>query len=133
MANSSILGAGRPAATPPGKDIDALGPSDSSDSGSDVQGERSLATAPDDPGQWGAVVAGGRSDSDSLGTGERASADGDPPREGADILPDRVVDLDEDAPLEDPDVDVEDLDVSVDPEDEEVDDEGENKRRDVDR
>lgn len=35
------------------KNVDALGPSDSSDSGSDVQGERSMPTASDNPGEWG--------------------------------------------------------------------------------
>jgi hypothetical protein len=92
MATSSILG-GDPAARPAeGKDVDRLGPSDSSDSGSDVQGASPMPTAPDNPGEWGAVVADPDSDSDAGGTGERASSDGDAPVDGADILPDRIVD-----------------------------------------
>jgi hypothetical protein len=42
MTNSNFLGGERAATYAPGKDVEALGPSDSSDSGSDVQGERSL-------------------------------------------------------------------------------------------
>lgn len=91
MSNSSILG-GSAAPTPAsGKDVDALGPSDTSDSGSDVQGERAMATGPDNPGEWGSVVADMDSDSDSGGTGERASADGESPRDGADLMPDRII------------------------------------------
>jgi hypothetical protein len=53
-----------------------LGPSDSSDSGSDMAG-----IARNDAGS-----------TDSAGTGERRGADGDQtPREAADIAPDRVV------------------------------------------
>jgi hypothetical protein len=56
---------------------DLLGPSDSSDSGSDMSGT-----------PRGIDAAG----SDSAGTGERRSADGsDVAREAADIAPDRVV------------------------------------------
>jgi hypothetical protein len=56
---------------------DTLGPSDSSDSGSDMAGTpRSTEAA----------------QTDSAGTGERRSADGDEPvRDAADIAPDRVV------------------------------------------
>ena len=91
MARSSIMG-GDPAPTrTPGTDIDRLGPSDTSDSGSDVQGERPMATMPDNPAEWGAVVAETDTDSDAQGTGERADAAGDTVRENADILPDRVV------------------------------------------
>ena len=92
MSNSSILGGTSAPLQADGKDVDLLGPSDTSDSGSDVQGERSMRTAPDNPGEWGAVVADGASDSDAGGTGERASADGDDPLDGADIMPDRVID-----------------------------------------
>ena len=91
MARSSIMG-GDPAPTrPAGTDVDRLGPSDSSDSGSDVQGERPMATGPDNPAEWGAVVAETGADSDAAGTGERASAAGDAGRDNADILPDRIV------------------------------------------
>ena len=90
MATSSILG-GQPAPRKaPGRDTDALGPSDSSDSGSDVQGERPMPTLPDSPGELGAVPADTDSDTDASGTGERASATGEHTREAADILPDRV-------------------------------------------
>lgn len=66
-------------ARPAGTDNDALGPSDSSDSGSDVRG---------DP-----ATAGEReSDSDRQGTGERATAVPDHIRDGADIAPDHLVD-----------------------------------------
>lgn len=101
MSNSSILG-GAPAATRAGgRDVDRLGPSDSSDSGSDVQGERSMATEADNPGELGGLPAELGSDSDSAGTGERGSATGGAQRDGADILPDRLIDSPVDAP--DPD------------------------------
>ncbi len=74
MARSSIDGVERADPIPAGRDIDALGPSDSSDSGSDMQGI---------PGLDG-------SDSDAAGTGERASATPDRPVNDRDILPDRV-------------------------------------------
>ena len=61
----------------------ALGPSDSSDSGSDVQG------AAQELGD-----AGLDSDSDRNGTGERASASPDGEvKDGADIAPDRIEDI----------------------------------------
>ncbi|MBI5276880.1 MAG: hypothetical protein HY854_10505 [Burkholderiales bacterium] len=76
MAYSSILGADRAPAQPAGRDADALGPSDNSDSGSDTIGTRE-----------------GRADSDSAGTGERGAVVGADAVEGGDILPDRVVNL----------------------------------------
>ncbi|KQP44203.1 hypothetical protein [Pseudorhodoferax sp. Leaf274] len=91
MARSSIMGGETPATRPSGADVDMLGPSDTSDSGSDVQGERPMATGADNPAEWGAVVTDHDSDSDSTGTGERASATGDDGRANADILPDRIV------------------------------------------
>jgi hypothetical protein len=90
MSNSSILGGTRAATTPAGRDVDALGPSDSSDSGSDVQGERSMSTLPDNPGELGALTVDGDNDSDASGTGERTSATGDEGQGNADILPNRV-------------------------------------------
>ncbi len=72
MATSSILGGDKAPVPPEGKDSEALGPSDSSDSGSDSVG-----------------VAKG--DSDAAGTGERASATGDDQEDGADIVPDRII------------------------------------------
>ena len=90
MSNSSILGATPAPARAKGKDVDALGPSDSSDSGSDVQGEGVMATGADNPGELGALPVDGGNDSDAAGTGERASATGRAARDGADILPDQV-------------------------------------------
>lgn len=72
MSNSSILGADRAPTFPAGRDSGALGPSDSSDSGSDV----------------GSLVP--EADSDREATGERASVAGDHIRDGADIAPDRI-------------------------------------------
>lgn len=76
MAQSSLLG-GEPAPEiPEGRTIARLGPSDSSDSGSDA----------DLPGM-------NASDSDAAGTGERASVEmpQDEVVADADTLPDRVV------------------------------------------
>jgi hypothetical protein len=84
----------------------ALGPSDSSDSGSDVQGEvRHPGDIEDelDAHALGQSRAELDSDTDRYGTGEAASADGDNHLEpDADILPDEVEDetrglLDDDA------------------------------------
>ncbi len=89
MATSSILGGDRAPLNPSGRDTDALGPSDSSDSGSDVQGERGFDAL--DDGQIGGDRADLRSDSDASGTGERGSAVNDSEIvEGADIAPDRI-------------------------------------------
>ena len=89
MATSSILGGDRVPLTPAGRDTDALGPSDSSDSGSDVQGERGFDAL--DDGQIGGDRAGLGSDSDASGTGERGAAVRDSEIvEGADIAPDRI-------------------------------------------
>lgn len=75
----------------------ALGPSDSSDSGSDVQGEKRYPGDIEDEldahalGQSKAEL---NSDTDRNGTGETASADGDNNLEAdADILPDGVDDV----------------------------------------
>jgi len=74
----------------------ALGPSDSSDSGSDVQGEKRYPGDIEDEldahaiGQSAAELD---SDTDRYGTGEAASADGDNNLEmDSDILPDEVED-----------------------------------------
>jgi len=91
MTNSSILGGERAARYAAGKDVDALGPSDSSDSGSDVQGEHSLRGEGDHADELGSLVVDTASDSDSTGTGERASATGRDVPDGADIMPDQVV------------------------------------------
>ena len=89
MATSSILGGERAPVQPAGRGTDALGPSDSSDSGSDVQGERGFDAL--DDGQIGGDRADLGSDSDAGGTGERGSAVHDSDIvEGADIAPDRI-------------------------------------------
>lgn len=79
MATSSILGGSLSPEEISGKDIHALGPSDNSDSGSDAIGaysEDELA-----------------SDTDSSGTGERASVEPNLDQTDADILPDRIQQL----------------------------------------
>jgi hypothetical protein len=79
MAYSSILGADSAPTQPEGRDSHALGPSDNSDSGSDTVG-----------------TAEAHADSDAVGTGERGAVNPDVEgREGADILPDHVVELTE--------------------------------------
>ena len=89
MAYSSILGADRAPTEPSGREAELLGPSDNSDSGSDTIG---TGEASDDS-------------IDSGKTGERAAVAGADLREGADILPDKVVNLadDEGFPEADPD------------------------------
>ena len=79
MATSSILGGALSPEEISGKDIHALGPSDNSDSGSDAIGaysEDELA-----------------SDTDSSGTGERASVEPNLEQTDADILPDHIQQL----------------------------------------
>ena len=76
MAYSSILGADIAPLQPSGRDSEALGPSDSSDTGSDTVGTHEA-----------------HADSDAVGTGERGSVTPGEGREGGDILPDRVVNL----------------------------------------
>ncbi|MCA8323053.1 chemotaxis protein [Burkholderia cepacia] len=77
-----------------GRDGRALGPSDSSDSGSDTAGARRHPFDIDSPLDEHALERGDASldsDTDRAGTGERASADGDSTFvEGADIEPDRT-------------------------------------------
>lgn len=76
MATSSILGGSKLPEEVSGKDMHALGPSDNSDSGSDVTGaygDEQLS-----------------SDSDSYGTGERSEVGFDSGKTGADILPDHI-------------------------------------------
>ena len=79
MAYSSILGGERAPTQASGKTAGLLGPSDSSDSGSDTMGELGDEQI--------------NSDGDRNGTGDRASADPFAGEAGADILPDRVVRL----------------------------------------
>ncbi|HEX7889339.1 MAG TPA: hypothetical protein VF522_08280 [Ramlibacter sp.] len=77
MAYSSIMGADSAPSQPAGREAERLGPSDNSDSGSDTIG---TGEARDDS-------------SDSTHTGDRGAVAGPDAREGADILPDRVVNL----------------------------------------
>lgn len=76
MATSSLLGGSELPGPVSGKDTDALGPSDNSDSGSDAQG----AYGDDEL----------HSDSDAVGTGERATVGRGRERAGRDILPDHI-------------------------------------------
>ena len=75
-----------PAAPAKGHDTGSLGPSDSSDSGSDLAG-------PGTDRRLGDI--GLDADSDRSGTGERMSADIEPEREVGDVDTDRVVDASE--------------------------------------
>jgi len=88
MSQSSILGGQKAPTQARGRDTDALGPSDSSDSGSDVQGEHTHLAS--DPQDAGAVPVELDSDTDAAGTGERGAAFGTEIEEGADIRPDRI-------------------------------------------
>lgn len=104
MARSNILGGDEVPVVPPGHDTGALGPSDSSDSGSDLAG---VATHDEgDPGLPVDIATRDESphpatvsesvrpgaDSDAGGTGERRSVTGDAGvREASDIGPDDVV------------------------------------------
>jgi hypothetical protein len=88
MAYSSILGADPAPEQPSGRDASTLGPSDNSDSGSDTIGTHEA-----------------HADSDAVGTGERGSVEADDTREGADILPDRVVRMGEGTQFPQDDVD----------------------------
>jgi len=89
MATSSILGGDYPPMEPKGTDVDSLGPSDTSDSGSDVRTSRERTAIPEDAAE-GAIPIAHDSSTDAEGTGERASADAPPPAADADILPDRI-------------------------------------------
>lgn len=123
MADSTLDYTGEePAGKRKGKGVGALGPSDSSDSGSDVVGgpgmRDDLADVPPQPRQYvggagtdtaGPDIGDGNlsSDSDAWGTGERASAGRDPARTSLDIGVDRIVPADGDPSTADPRDDVE--------------------------
>lgn len=78
----------------PGRDTGALGPSDSSDSGSDIAGAKRHEFDRDSELDEHALELGDAelaSDTDRAGTGERSSADGDANLiDDADIEPDRI-------------------------------------------
>lgn len=90
MSQSSILGGDRAPQQARGRDAETLGPSDTSDSGSDVQGATRLKTDAEEGELGGATPIDLASDSDSTGTGERAEAVPEGARDGADIAPDRI-------------------------------------------
>jgi len=90
MSQSSILGGDRAPQQARGRDAETLGPSDTSDSGSDIQGASRLKTDAEEGRLGGATPMGRESDSDSMGTGERAEAVPEGARDGADIGPDRI-------------------------------------------
>lgn len=77
MATSSITGGARASRLPSGTDLASLGPSDSSDSGSDSLGGRDRQQL--------------LSDSDATGTGESSGDSSVPNVEAADILPDHLI------------------------------------------
>ena len=74
MSQSSILGGERAPQQAKGRNADTLGPSDTSDSGSDIQGASRLKTDAEEGELGGATPVGTDSDTDSMGTGERAEA-----------------------------------------------------------
>ena len=105
MAKSNILGSDEVPVTPPGHSTADLGPSDSSDSGSDIAGSGGLAgdaglgndtgtTSDMDAGRGAGPDLGDSnldSDSDTAGTGERRGAGrDDSKREANDIQPDKI-------------------------------------------
>jgi hypothetical protein len=90
MSRSSILGGERAPQQAKGRSAETLGPSDTSDSGSDIRGASRLKTDAEEGQLGGATPIDSDSDSDSMGTGERASAVPDGARDGADISPDRI-------------------------------------------
>ena len=101
MATSPLLGGERAPTQAKGRDVEALGPSDSSDSGSDVQGELDLYPDSDLENHL-SITPGRDSDSDAGGTGERGAAlpESDV-REGDDIAPDQIRSLADEADDED--------------------------------
>ena len=90
MSQSSITGGVRAPKQAEGRSADVLGPSDTSDSGSDIQGATRLKTDAEEGELGGAMPVELDSDSDSMGTGERAEAVPEDARDGADIGPDRI-------------------------------------------
>ena len=113
MATSSIVGGERAAQQAEGRDDDVLGPSDTSDSGSDIQGASRLKTTAPEGEMGGATPVIEDRDSDAAGTGERAEAVPEGARDGADIAPDRIARskdaLDSADPIDDDDDSIEGL------------------------
>jgi hypothetical protein len=90
MSQSSFVGGDRAPQQAKGRGADVLGPSDTSDSGSDIQSASRLKTDAEEGELGGATPIERDSDSDSMGTGERRSAVPGSGRDGADIRPDRI-------------------------------------------
>jgi hypothetical protein len=90
MSQSSILGGDRAPQQAPGRDAETLGPSDTSDSGSDIHGASRLKTNTPQGELGGATPVDPASDTDAMGTGDRAEAVPEGARDGADIGPDRI-------------------------------------------
>ena len=90
MARSSITGGERAPQQAKGRNAESLGPSDTSDSGSDIQGSSRLKTDAEEGQLGGATPVETDSDSDSMGTGERGSAIPGRGRDDSDIRPDRI-------------------------------------------
>ena len=90
MSQSSFVGGDRAPQQAKGRGSDVLGPSDTSDSGSDIQSASRLKTDTEEGELGGATPIDSDSDSDSMGTGERRSAVPGAGRDGADIGPDRI-------------------------------------------
>lgn len=88
----NVPSSGNPA--PTGHETGSLGPSDSSDSGSDIAGAKRHDFDKDTELDEHALETGAAelaSDTDRAGTGERSAADGDSTLiEDADIEPDRI-------------------------------------------
>ena len=93
MSQSSILGGERAPQQARGRDAETLGPSDTSDSGSDIQGASRLKTDTPEGELGGATPVDTESDSDAMGTGDRAEAvpEGAPRRRRHRPRPDRAL------------------------------------------
>lgn len=86
MGHSSLVGTDKAPRRPKGTDEQALGPSDTTDTGSDIQGADALPSA--DPGEPVDVTLGrDRAVAPIEGTGEQSDE-----TEASDIGPDRVID-----------------------------------------
>lgn len=122
MADSTLDYTGEEPPKRKGHGVGALGPSDSSDSGSDIVGgpgmRDDLDSLPTGDGNYvggagtntaGPDIGDGNlsSDSDAWGTGERASAGRDPMQTSLDIGVDRIIPADGDPSVADPRDDVE--------------------------
>ncbi len=90
MARSSIMGGEHAPQQAKGRSAETLGPSDTSDSGSDIRGASRLKTDAEEGQLGGATPIEIDSDSDSGGTGERGAAVPGRGRDDADISPDRI-------------------------------------------